>query len=268
MQVGVEGLFEVVVTDDGSTDGTVNLVRRFAASAKFPLVFTTHQHRAYHLSRCRNEGVVFSSAPYLLFSDADCIFPPDHLFQHLRARRPNYAWSGDSVHLDEPSTLRIDHQAIRSGSFLDWITKRELTRIRRRWMKDQIYQVIGHPKKPKLTGSNIALWRVDLDTINGFDERFVGWGCEDDDLADRLRAAGVRIASILGSTQVYHMWHPSEPSRPKRWSDGTNVAYLLRDDKPYRCVDGLSDRTSLRYRSRTETQPMSTGRNVPSRAAA
>src|SRR3954451_10103760 len=240
MQQGVDGLFEVVVTDDGSTDSTEIVVRRFAASAKFPLAFTTHQHREYHLSRCRNEGVLACSAPYLLFSDADCIFPPDHLYQHLKARRPNHAWSGDSVHMDEQLTSRIDDRAITSSDFLSWIPKHELTRIHRRWMKDQVYQVIGHPKKPKLTGSNIALWRVDLQRVNGFDERFVGWGCEDDDLADRLRAAGVRIASILASTHACHMWHPSEPSQPKRWSDGSNVAYLLRADKPYRCIDGLS----------------------------
>ncbi len=240
LQLGVDGQFEIVVTDDGSTDDTENVVCRFAKSVNIPVTFTTHEHRGFRLACCRNEGVLASSAPYLLFSDADCIFPPNHLFKHLKVRRPSVAWSGDCLHLDEQSTSRIDDGVIASGEYLSWIRRSERQRIQRRWIKDQLYQAIRHPKKPKLTGSNIAVWREDFERINGFDERFIGWGCEDDDLADRLRASGVRIASILGSTQAFHMWHPSDPSQPKQWSDGTNVDKLLRQDKPTRCVVGLS----------------------------
>ena len=39
--------------------------------------------------------------------------------------------------------------------------------------------------------------RADYERVNGYDENFVGWGCEDDDLRLRLRHAGVRIESIL-----------------------------------------------------------------------
>jgi GT2 family glycosyltransferase len=84
------------------------------------------------------------------------------------------------------------------------------------------------------------VWRSDFERINGFDERFVGWGCEDDDLGERLRRSGVKIASILGFTHVIHMWHPTDPSRPARWGEGANVEYLLRHDKPIRCALGLS----------------------------
>lgn len=239
LQRGVEGQFEVVVTDDGSTDHTEKLVRRFAQSADFPVSFTTHEHRGFHLARCRNEGVRASSAPYLLFSDGDCIFPPNHLSQHLHLRRPRVAWSGDCLHLDEQSTGRIDDRVIASGTYRTWVPRSEYQRIHRRWIKDRLYQAMGHRKKPKLTGSNIAVSRSDLERINGFDERFIGWGCEDDDLADRLRASGLRIASILGFTHVFHMWHPSDSSQPRKWSDGANVKYLLRPDKPIRCAVGL-----------------------------
>jgi GT2 family glycosyltransferase len=216
------------------------MVRSFAESAGFPVMFTTHQHCGFQLARCRNEGAMLSRAPYLLFSDGDCIFPPDHLEQHLRARRPATAWSGDCLRLDESSTRRVDPALIASGGYQDWVPRSEWRRLRRRWIKDRIYEVIGHPTKPKLTGCNIALWRCDFERINGFDERFVGWGCEDDDLAFRLRRCGVRIASSLGFTHVVHMWHPYEPSRPAKWGNGANVGYLLRRGKPTRCVLGLS----------------------------
>jgi glycosyltransferase involved in cell wall biosynthesis len=240
MQRGVEKQFEVVVTDDGSMDNTAEVVERFASTCNFPVTFTTHEHRGFHLSRCRNEGVLASSAPYLLFSDGDCIFPPNHLFEHLRIRRTGVAFSGDCLHLDQSSTSRIDEPVIAAGAYCSWVAARERRRIQWRWFKDRIYQAIRHPKKPKLVGSNIGIWRSDFERVNGFDECFVEWGCEDDDLADRLRACGVRIATNLGTTSVFHMWHSSDPSQPRSWSDGHNVDYLLRQDKQIRCAAGLA----------------------------
>lgn len=35
-------------------------------------------------------------------------------------------------------------------------------------------------------------WRSDLDRVDGFDNSFVGWGWEDNDLVLRLMRAGVR----------------------------------------------------------------------------
>lgn len=252
LQRGVRRQFEVVVTDDGSIDHTADVVRRFARSADFPVTFTTHVHRGFRLTRCRNEGVLASSAPYLLFSDSDCIFPPNHLEQHLRARRAGTAWSGDCLHLDEQATNRIDDATIASSAYRAWVPQCERQRIRRRWFKDRVYQAIGHPKKPKLTGTTIAVWRRDFEQINGFDEGFVGWGCEDDDLADRLRASRVQIATSLGFTEVFHMWHRIEASQTARWSDGANVKYLLRCDKPSRCVLGLSSHEPLASETRVE----------------
>jgi hypothetical protein len=68
----------------------------------------------------------------------------------------------------------------------------------------------------------------------------MGWGCEDDDLAERLRASGVRVISIVRHAPLYHMWHPTDITAPFKWREGQNVPYFLRPDKPVRCVRGLA----------------------------
>jgi GT2 family glycosyltransferase len=141
--------------------------------------------------------------------------------------------------MDPETTERLDIAAITSGAYRTWVSRRERLRLLERRLKEQYYQLVWHPSKPKLSGCNIGISRNDLEAVNGFDETFVGWGCEDDDLAFRLRRAGRRIVSVLGYTTVYHMWHPTDPTRPAQWNDGPNVGRLLHADRPIICRAGL-----------------------------
>lgn len=242
LQEGVADEMEVVVTDDGSTDETSSIVRRFAESASFPVKFTTHPHEAFQLSRCRNEGVAASEAPYLLFLDGDCILPPDHVRIHLERRRPNTVMAGACLRLEKEASDTVTVETIGSGEFMRLGSpkeKRWLAKLRRQgWF----YEAINHPTKPRLFGNNIGIWRDDYERVNGYDERFEGWGCEDDDLRLRLRRAGVRIRSILGHTFTYHLWHPNESTNPTHWRQGPNVAYLRRAARLTRCRNGLVKR--------------------------
>jgi hypothetical protein len=54
---------------------------------------------------------------------------------------------------------------------------------------------------------NLAVWRSDLDRVDGFDARFSGWGREDSDLLIRLIRSGVRRKDGRFATGVIHLWH-------------------------------------------------------------
>ena len=55
---------------------------------------------------------------------------------------------------------------------------------------------------------NLAIWRSDLDRIDGFDADYTGWGKEDSDIIVRLLHAGVRRKDGVFATGVLHLWHP------------------------------------------------------------
>ncbi len=263
LQRGVAGKFEVIVADDGSMDQSPTIVRNFARAADFPVKWITHSHRGFRVAFCRNDGARASNAPYLLFSDSDCIFPVDHLQKHLLARRPGVIRAGDCVRLDRESTERVDAAAIDSGAYRNWVSREERQRLFQKRIKGHYYQLVRHATRPKLTGFNIGISREDLEAVNGFDESFIGWGCEDDDLANRLRRAGRRIASALGYTHGYHMWHPTEPSRPAKWTDGPNVSRLQSFERPIQCAAGLKSMVDeSEDRSRVDSDPTHLGAPV------
>ncbi len=56
--------------------------------------------------------------------------------------------------------------------------------------------------------ANLAVWRADLDRVDGFDADYRGWGKEDSDIIVRLLRAGVKRKDGVFATGVLHLWHP------------------------------------------------------------
>jgi GT2 family glycosyltransferase len=94
---------------------------------------------------------------------------------------------------------------------------------------------------PNCSGCHFSLFRDDVERVNGFDERFVGWGYEDDDFARRLYKAGVEPRSVIEDARALHLWHPSlAPQELKRHRDRPNRAYFRRWRVPAYCANGLT----------------------------
>jgi glycosyltransferase involved in cell wall biosynthesis len=239
-QDGVAGRFEVVVTDDGSQDETLRMVTQLARQVDFPLTFTTHSHEGFRLARCRNEGVAASTAPYVLFTDGDCVLPRNHLRIHLEERRPGWVAGGDCLRLDEATSARITPDVIEDGDIAAFVPRGESGRMRIKAWRAKAYEWLRISMRPRLSGNNIAIWRADYERVNGFDEQFVGWGFEDRDFQQRLERLGVRVRSILLRTTAVHLWHAPAPSFTRNGIGTPNLDYFRSlGRRPTFCVDGL-----------------------------
>lgn len=242
LQRDVGEAMEVVVTDDGSPETNLPVVEAFARRVDFPVRFTTHVHDGFQLARCRNEGVAVTEAPYLLFTDGDCVLPPEHVKWHLRCRRPGRVVVGDCYRLDRATSDRVTEEAICGGTYLAWIPWHERRRLAGKAFRGWWYHCLHCRTRPRMTGNNIGIWRTDFERVNGFDENYVGWGLEDRDLQLRLSRLQLEFKSILSRTVSCHLWHEPAPSFARNNVMTQNLDYFQRKGISTRCQDGLARR--------------------------
>jgi glycosyltransferase involved in cell wall biosynthesis len=74
--------FEVVVIDDGSTDGTEDEVARWKGRVPFDLTYARQENRG--IPAARNAGIRLSRGCVLVFTDDDCRFQSDWLIRLSR----------------------------------------------------------------------------------------------------------------------------------------------------------------------------------------
>ncbi|MEO8315760.1 MAG: glycosyltransferase [Pseudomonadota bacterium] len=115
--------WELVVVDNGSTDSTKSVVRRFAARTSFPVQYLYEDIPG--LSRCRNKGLEAARGDIVLFIDDDCYAESGYLaaaFELLDS--PGVDYFGGRVILhdpdDAPVTIKTEttSEYFAPGSFL------------------------------------------------------------------------------------------------------------------------------------------------------
>ena len=236
--------FEVIVADDGSGAATREFLARRAARLDRPLKHVWHEDRGFRAAEIRNRGILASSGAYCVFLDGDCIPRPNFIAVHRRLAEPGWFVTGNRVLLDRDLTERVLAQSLEPErwSLATWLALRARRQINR--LAPLVPMAAGPLRKlragawPGARSCNLAVWRSDLDLLDGFDAAFSGWGLEDSDLLIRLLHAGVRRKDGNFATGVLHLWHP-ESDRSYLPDNQRRLDEVTASDR-VRALEGLS----------------------------
>jgi glycosyltransferase involved in cell wall biosynthesis len=236
--------FELIVADDGSTDDTAQVVEAFSREASFRVKHVWQPHRGFRLAAARNLAVRSAEGSLLVFTDGDCIPLPDSLRWHVDRCAPLRAQAGNRYLLSKEETERILDRRDEPPALSQAVTRRERRRLVRLERRNRLYSLTGLKARPKLLTANAAVHREDFERANGFDERFIGWGFEDEDLARRLRRLGVKVLDATLQSLMIHLFHPVEESHRPNARSGENYRYFQRGVFLTRPLKGLFPRAA------------------------
>ncbi len=216
--------FEVVMADDGSGPATSAVIDRWRSRIGAPLSHVWQVDRGFRAAEIRNRAILASHGDYCIFLDGDCLVRLDFIARHRRLAERGWFVTGNRVLLSPALTETV----LREGLHPDTWTAGEWVRERLRGGVNRLAAVPRVPLGParKLTARqwrgarscNLAVWRSDLDRVDGFDARFSGWGREDSDLLIRLIHSGVRRKDGRFATGVIHLWH-AEADRARLYAN-------------------------------------------------
>jgi len=235
-------LDEVVIADDGSGEDTVRKLTEMIPSYPFPVVHAWHPKDGFRLAAARNNGVRRSRGEYLVFLDCDFAVLPGTIRCHRdHAKRGRFV-AGICKYLpEEPTRLLMEEGAApgRLEELYDSLPDRPIAREHGKFVRYSLLIRLGlaNPRKQRCS-SHFSIHRDDMESINGYDENFVGWGGEDEDLAYRMVTSGLRGTSVIPGARTLHLWHPQELGG-RHWKEGANIPYLMRKDIPPFCGNGL-----------------------------
>ncbi|HXQ20165.1 MAG TPA: glycosyltransferase family A protein [Candidatus Acidoferrales bacterium] len=161
--------YEVIVVDDGSTDGSDAMIRE-----QFPHVRCLAHRANQGEPASRNLGVEAATGDVIAFTDDDCVPPADWLRRHA-------AHYGDP-HIGAAGGPQVYH----APSFYDrFDTMQYAVRYQR------LETVARVQRFEHLLTGNLSVRREVIERVGGFDERFVT-SC-DADLIRRISRAGYQF---------------------------------------------------------------------------
>jgi glycosyltransferase involved in cell wall biosynthesis len=217
------------VAEDGQDPRLAEVVQGHAALAAFPIQHLTQPHRGFRKWTLVNRAIAASRAPWMVFTDADCVPRQDLLAQYARLARPGRFLAAGS-HLELPRAFHehhLDEGLLHSQRLFDPQLLRQhgvhLPRARLappgRWAR----LLDALTPRSALAGNNSGVWRSDLLRVAGFDET-MGYGGADRNLGIRLAHAGVRGQRARHSLVCLHLGHerpwrdPALVAANKRWN--------------------------------------------------
>jgi len=190
---------QLVVVDDGSTDGTEPMVRKQVPGVTYLKI---PRHHGYKLSTRINQGLELARHDMVWRLDSDCMPVDDCLKMLKRAFIKDRIIAGGILYQDEQGQIDAPDHFWRL-EFMEEMAHHSPKEFHH-WRKT------GEVFHPVLCfGGNICFSREKALAVRGFDPDFDGaWGSEDAWFADRMMWQLSVKVFYIPRLAVIHQWHP------------------------------------------------------------
>ena len=235
---------EIIVTDDGSTNETKELVDRLSQELSLTVRFLWQKDDGFRASRARNKAAEVAKGDYLIFIDGDCVLPRYFIQSHMVLSEQGMFVTGNRVLLTKKGTEKTlqKKMSLPKLSFLAWGMWRVLGYVNR--ISPLLLRIKSFPRNRKgnkwegAKSCNLSLHKVDFVAVNGFDEAFQGWGYEDADLSARLIGNGCLRKDGRYFSPVIHLWH-QENNRDLEEDNIERLQAVLSGNRPVYAKHGM-----------------------------
>ncbi|MBA3030690.1 MAG: glycosyltransferase [Desulfobacteraceae bacterium] len=202
---------ELVLSDDGSSEDILSGIQDLLEQADFRIKFVQQEDRGFRAARCRNNGVRQAEGEYIVCFDPDIVFSKHYLKTLVGAAREKRFVVGQVIRFTEAQNNLICREHILQGDYSSILTEAQKHITPKQYRKELLYSLLNTMKfrkqGPKLRSGLLGFFKDDFVRVNGFDEKFVGWGNEDDDLGVRFYAAGIRGKNPFRKDYAIHLYH-------------------------------------------------------------
>lgn len=228
---------EIIIADDGSTSETKNVISKFKEHFKVPLVHVWHEDKGFQLSVIRNKAVAESKADYIIQVDGDLVLHRDFIKDHINAASQGYFIAGSRALIDKDLTSQILSGKPLPAMLLNSHVSNQLNTLHQPGISNILSKIFTSRNYKSIRGCNMSFWKKDFIAVNGYDEKYTGWGREDSDLVIRFFKYGLKRTYFKWRGVVYHLHHTEHD----RANLITNDALLKQamQQQSYRCEKGI-----------------------------
>lgn len=242
--------YELIITDDGSSQKVIDFIKDLLPQMKFKVKHVYQQDLGFRKTRALNNAVRETEGEILIFCDQDLIFPENYI-KNIRnkIKKKTFLMSRPfSITEKEKDMILKNLEGNKNYcKNIEILPQKYIVSVRKTLKKDKIRRILNKFKLNKrgirLVGMSYAMYKEDYIVVNGYDEKYMGWGLEDDDFGNRLYNYGVKGYEYTEEPIQLHLYHPFDPT--KKQSANEEYYYKMKrkifKEKKYWCEYGYNN---------------------------